>query len=307
MNYSLSQLQIFLKIVKTRSITKASEELFMTQPAVSIQLKNFQKQFDIPLTEIVGRQLYVTEFGLEIADLAEKIIEQVNEINIRTHLFKGQLTGKIKLAVVSTGKYVIPYFLTDFLHQHPEVELQMDVTNKSTVIQSLENNEVDFALVSILPKQLSIDSIQLLSNELFVVSNEPTKSKRKLSVDALKEMTLIYRESGSGTRQTMEGFLQDRQIQGKRKIELATNEAVKQAVIAGLGNSIMPVIGLRNELLNKQLHIIPTHEFPLVTAWHLIWLSGKNHAPAAASWLEYVKSNNEQIINQHFGWRKDVL
>ena len=279
----------------------------MTQPAVSIQLKNFQRQFDIPLIEIVGRKVYVTEFGQEIAVLAESIIEKVQEIDVRTHLFKGQLTGKMKLAVVSTGKYVIPYFLTDFLRQHPAVELQMDVTNKSSVVESLENNEVDFALVSILPQHLSIDSIQLLSNELYVVSNQPVQAKRKRGVDTLKEMTLIYRELGSGTRQTMEGFLQQRQIQGKRKIELATNEAVKQAVIAGLGNSIMPIIGLRNELLSKQLHIIPTQDFPLVTAWHLIWLAGKRHTPAAAAWLEFVKTNNEQIIAQHFQWRQEVL
>ena len=115
MNYTLSQLQIFLKISQVKSITKAAEELHLTQPAVSIQLKNFQNQFDIPLTEVIGRQLYVTDFGKEIALAAEEILNQVQEINFKTLSYKGQLSGRLTLSVVSTGKYVLPYFLGDFL------------------------------------------------------------------------------------------------------------------------------------------------------------------------------------------------
>jgi len=114
MNYTLHQLQIFLKVVETKSITKASEELHLTQPAVSIQMSNFQNQFEIPLTEVVGRKLYITAFGLEIAQIAQKIIDEVETINYKTMAFKGLLSGKLKLSVVSTGKYVMPYFLTDF-------------------------------------------------------------------------------------------------------------------------------------------------------------------------------------------------
>jgi len=140
MNYTLNQLHIFLKIVQTQSVTKASEELHLTQPAVSIQLKNFQDQFDIPLTEVVGRKIYITDFGKEIAEAAENIINQVYAINYKTLAFKGQLAGRLKISVVSTGKYVMPYFLADFIKQHAGIELQMDVTNKLKVIESLENN-----------------------------------------------------------------------------------------------------------------------------------------------------------------------
>ena len=115
MNYTLHQLQVFVKVVQTKSITKAANELFLTQPGVSIQLKNFQDQFDIPLTEVVGRQLYVTEFGNEIAAIATEILQQVQEIDYKTAAFKGILSGRLRIAVVSTGKYVMPYFLTDFL------------------------------------------------------------------------------------------------------------------------------------------------------------------------------------------------
>ncbi len=167
MNYTLNQLQIFLKIVQTQSVTKASEELHLTQPAVSIQLRNFQDQFDIPLTEVIGRKIYITDFGREIAKAAEVIIQQVHAINYKTMAYKGQLTGRLKISVVSTGKYVMPYFLSQFMQQHPGIELEMDVTNKQKVIESLENNEVDFALVSILPKNLSIEKLDLLQNKLF--------------------------------------------------------------------------------------------------------------------------------------------
>ena len=147
MNYTLNQLRIFLKITQTKSVTKAAEELHLTQPAVSIQLRNFQDQFDIPLTEVVGRKIYITDFGLEIAESVESILTQVQTINHKTLKYKGQLAGRLKLSVVSTGKYVMPYFLSAFINQHSGIELLMDVTNKSRVIESLEKNEVDFSLV----------------------------------------------------------------------------------------------------------------------------------------------------------------
>ena len=141
MNYTLHQLQVFLKITQTKSITIAAQELHLTQPAVSIQLKNFQNQFDIQLTEVIGRKLYVTDFGKEIALAAENIINEVYAINYKTHAFKGQLSGRLKLSVVSTGKYVMPYYLSEFMRNNVEVELEMDVTNKSKVVKSLKNNE----------------------------------------------------------------------------------------------------------------------------------------------------------------------
>ncbi|MFT6282473.1 MAG: DNA-binding transcriptional LysR family regulator, partial [Salibacteraceae bacterium] len=158
MNYTLHQLKIFLEISQSKSITRTAEKLYLTQPAISIQLKNFQDQFSIPLTEVVGRKLYVTDFGMEIAKAAKKIIEEVDAINYKTLSYKGKLSGKLRISVASTGKYVMPYFLSEFIREHKGVELIMDVTNKSKVVRSLELNEVDFALVSVLPKKLSVIS-----------------------------------------------------------------------------------------------------------------------------------------------------
>src|SRR5210317_817575 len=144
MNYTLHQLQVFLEIVEKRSVTKASEALFLTQPAVSIQLKKFQEQFPMPLTELIGRKIYVTPFGEEIATAARKILEEVSAIDYKTNQYQGKLAGKFSIAVVSTGKYLMPYYLSDFVNAHPGIDFRMDVTNKLKVVEDLEANKVDF-------------------------------------------------------------------------------------------------------------------------------------------------------------------
>lgn len=303
MNYTFNQLRIFLKITQTQSVTKASEELHLTQPAVSIQLKNFQDQFEIPLTEIVGRKIFITDFGKEIAIAAENILNQVNAINYKTQSHKGQLTGRLKISSVSTGKYVIPYVLTDFLHQHNGIELLLDVTNKLKVIESLEKNEVDFSLVSVLPVNMKVEKIELMQNKLYLVSNTKQKFENKLYDKTIFEsLPLIYREQGSGIRKTMEMFIKQNNLPVRKKMELTTNEAVKQAVIAGLGCSIMPLIGMKNELQNGELQIIPVEGFPIKSVWNLIWLQGKNHSPVALSFLNYLQKEKANIIRDKFNW-----
>ncbi|SOE20010.1 DNA-binding transcriptional regulator, LysR family [Spirosomataceae bacterium TFI 002] len=308
MNYTLNQLQIFLKIVETQSVTKASEALHLTQPAVSIQLKNFQDQFDIPLTELIGRKIYITDFGKEIAVAAENIINQVNAINYKTLAYKGQLTGRLKISVVSTGKYVMPFFLAEFMRQHRGIQLLMDVTNKNKVVKSLENNEVDFALVSILPTTLNVEKLDLLQNKLYLVGSTKSKFKKGSKTKVIfEDLPLIFREKGSGTRQTMESFINQNNIPVLKKMELTSNEAVKQALLAGLGYSIMPLIGIKNEIHNKELQIIPIDGLPIKTTWCLIWLKGKKHSPVSASFLEYLKNEKSEIVHDKFSWYEQYM
>ncbi len=303
MNYTLNQLNIFLKIAQTGSVTKAADELHLTQPAVSIQLKNFQEQFDIPLTEVVGRKIYITDFGREIAEAAENIINQVHAINYKTLAYKGQLAGRLKISVVSTVKYVMPYCLTAFITQHSGVELLMDVTNKNKVIDNLENNEVDFVLVSVLPEGLNIEKLDLLQNKLFLVGrNFEGTGKDIQTKELLAHIPLIFREKGSGTRQSMESFIERKNIQVFKKMELTSNEAVKQALLAGLGYSIMPLIGIRNELHNKELQIIPIKGLPIISNWSLVWLKGKKLSPVAKSFLTYLMQEKTQIVHDKFSW-----
>lgn len=303
MNYTLHQLQVFTRVVQTRSITKAAQELFLTQPAVSIQLKNFQDQFEIPLTEVLGRQLYVTQFGNEIAQIAEGILQQVEMINYKTEAYKGILSGRLKIAVVSTGKYVMPYFLTGFLKKYPEIDLTMEVTNKSSVLKTMENNEVDFGLVSVLPEKLSVEEEILLENKLYLVgSRGHVLEQDQYTQDIFSKLPMIYREQGSATRNTMEGFFDRSKIIVSKKIELTSNEAVKQSVIAGLGYSIMPLIGLRNEIKSGEIKILPTEGFPIRSQWRLIWLQNKKLSPISLAYLAFVRENKYNIINDSFSW-----
>ena len=299
MNYTLNQLRIFLKITQTLSITKSAEQLNLTQPAISIQLKNFQRQFDYPLVEIIQKKIYVTDLGKEVAHAAEGIINEVDNINYKSQNFKNNLAGHLKMAIVSTGKYIMPYFLSDFLKDNTNVDLTMDVTNKSKVIRSLLQNEIDFALVSILPENIKVDKFDLIENQLFLVGNKdinkPIKGEKELA-----DITFIFREEGSGTRQLMEKFITKHKIKIKKKIELTSNEAVKQAIIAGLGYSIMPLIGIRNEVENGILKIIPIKGLPIQTTWRLIWLKEKRLSPIAESYLEYLKKEKENIIAKLF-------
>ena len=303
MNYTLHQLQVFLKITQQKSITKAAIELHLTQPAVSIQLKNFQDQFDVPLTEIIGRKLYVTDFGREIAVAAEKILNEVHAINYKTMAFKGQLTGRLKISVVSTGKYVIPYFLSDFLKQNQGVELLLDVTNKTKVLKNLEKNEVDFSLVSVLPETLQFEKIELMPNTLYLVANVDQRITNGIQdKNIIENLPIIYREQGSGTRYIMEKFIENNQLTIPKKMVLTSNEAVKQAVLAGLGCSIMPLIGIKNELNNGSLQIIPVQGLPIQSNWNLIWLKGKKFSPVAQAYIKFIEEEKARIIEQKFNW-----
>lgn len=295
MNYTISQLKIFLKVVEFESITKAADDLHLTQPAVSIQLKNFQKDFKYPLTEIINKRLYVTDFGREIASACENILNEIEIINYKSLGYNKNYTGKLKIAIVSTGKYIMPYYLSSFLNDHPDVDLLMDVTNKSKVISSLEKNEIDFALISILPDNLNVTELELIDNHLYLVGNKEISDEIMKNKKSLDSKAFIYREQGSGTRQMMEKYISKNKFQTRKKIELTSNEAVKQAVIAGIGISIMPIIGIMSELKSGKLKIIDTKGLPITTKWRLVWLKEKKLSPLAQHYIEYLKKEKDHI------------
>ncbi|MEM8887674.1 MAG: LysR family transcriptional regulator [Bacteroidota bacterium] len=301
MFFTLHQLQIFLQISKSGSITKAAEALHLTQPAVSIQLRNLQDQFELPLTEVIGRKLYITDFGEEVAHAAGRILDEARSLEDMNLAYKGILTGKLKISVVSTGKYVMPYFLSGFTQQNKGVELIMDVTNRTYVISSLEANEIDLALVSVLPKNFNVEREELMENQLFLVGSPSLLDfDSDFPIERLEEYPLIFRENGSATRMAMENFLSQNKLEVRKKLELTSNEAVKQALIAGLGLSIMPIIGIRHELDRGTLHIIPLQGLPIITNWNLIWLKGKKHNPAVSAFLNFVREEKANIIKEKF-------
>ncbi|MDC1029985.1 LysR family transcriptional regulator [Flavobacteriaceae bacterium] len=292
MKYTLNQLHVFHKVFETKSITKASEQLFMTQPAVSIQLKNFQQQFNTPLYEHQGRGIVITEFGRQIAKTVASFMNNIEELEVLSAAYENLLKGKLKIAAASTGKYVIPYFLTDFLSSHPGIDLALNVTNKSLVVDSLVNNEVDFAVISTLPDKLEVNEELLIENKLFLVGASNTDFITK---------PLIYREQGSATRTEMEAYFKNFK-KSIKKIELESNEAVKQAVLADIGISILPLIGLKNELNDHQLQIIPQKKLPITTQWRIVWRKDKNLSPVAKAFLNSIQSNKGAIIEKYFNW-----
>lgn len=293
MNYTLNQLRIFHKILETKSVTKAAEELFMTQPAVSIQLKNFQDQFDIPLTELKGRKIQITDFGKEIGIITENILEQLYNLQYKTKEYQGIFTGKLKISSASTGKYVIPYFLSKFLDNHKGIDLVLDVTNKTKVLEALKNKEIEFAIVSVLPEDIEVEEEILVENKLYLVSKPLEENKNK---------TLIFREKGSATRSEMELYFDKKSNRDLERIELTSNEAVKQAVLAGIGTSILPLIGIKNELLNGSLQIINRKNLPIVTNWRIIWLKNKTLSPVAEAYLNFIRTYKDEILKEHFEW-----
>ena len=306
MNYTLHQLQVFLKIVEHQSVTKASEELHLTQPAVSIQLKRLQEQFEIPLTEVIGRRLYVTDFGNRMAEVSRKILEEADAIKTTINQYKGLLTGHLKISVVSTGKYVIPFFLQDFMEKYPGVDIAIDVSNKNRVIEGLNKNESDFYLVSVLPENIPVKTLELMENRLYFVGSSRYE-EREIQRDDLSQLTLLFRESGSATRRAMETFLEKHEIEPSKSMELVSNEAVKQAVLAGIGFSIMPLIGLRTELVQGNLTIFPIKGLPIITNWNLIHQTKKQLTPAGEELIRHITETRHRVVEEFFDYSKSAI
>lgn len=270
---------------------------------MSIQLKNLQDQFEIPLTEVIGRQLYITDFGKEIAIAVEQIVNEVNKINYKSLAYKGIMSGVLKISVVSTGKYVMPFYLSDFMNANKGIELEMDVTNKTKVITALKNNEIDFALVSSIPDDINLEFESLMENKLFLVGGKQIRYSDEFKMKTLlQDIPLIFREEGSATRLYMEEYIKNKGLVVKSKLQLTSNEAVKQAVISGLGVSIMPLIGLKNELERGDIKIIQFEDLPMISNWKLIWLKDKKMSPVAQAYLTYLQAEKLRINESVFSW-----
>lgn len=304
MNITLHQLKVFAVIVDRKSITKAAGELNMTQPAVSIQLKKLQEQFDIPLTEMIGRKIYITDFGQELYRIVQKVLDEMDTIRYKALDFKGILSGKLSVSVVSTGKYVLPYFLSGFLKANPAVDLRVDVTNRSKVIKSLEDNEVDFSLLSVLPSQLQVMEEVLMPNKWYLVApgDYPIAPRQSLAQSVFEDIRLIFREEGSGTRYIMQQYFSQANVIPQLRLELASDEAVKQAVIAGLGLSILSILTLKNELKQKEVKIVPIKGLPLKSNWRLVWLKRKKSSMVAQAFLDYIRREKAAIYKTNFSW-----
>ena len=198
----------------------------------------------------------------------------------------------------------MPYFLNGFLRKHPQIDLTLDVSNKTKVINDLENNQVDFALVTVNPAHLEIYEERIMINKLYLVAayNNKIDISKAEGKKVFNRIPLIFREEGSGTRFTMQQFFAEEDIQPSIKLELSTNEAIKQAVIADIGMSIVSLLSIKNELSQNELKIVPVKGLPLESHWKLIWLQKKSLSPVAEAFLDYVRKEKDLVYQNYFNW-----
>lgn len=302
MNLTLHQLKAFRTIAKFQSITKAAEAMSMTQPAVSIQLKNLQEQFEVPLTEIIGKKIHITEFGQELVETADRIFGELDQVEEKMLELKGLLGGKIRISAVSTGKYIIPYLMADFMKIFPHVEISLSVSNRYKVLAQLQENSTDLALVSLWPDDLDLESIQLAENKWFLACAPENKAQYQafINTGAWDKVPFVLREKGSGTRTIMEKFFNDRDIQVETRLELATNEAVKQALMAGLGASLLSNFSMAPEIKEGRIALLEFPDLPLKADWKLIWLKQKKNSPAVKAFIRWLTENRKEILFTHF-------
>lgn len=299
MNFTLHQMRVFQAVAETGSVTRAGDLLYLSQPAVSVQLRNFSRCFDRPLYEWVGKKLVLTELGERVLGDAREILARAGQLGEQERT--DGLTGKIAIASVSTGKYLLPTFLADFAASHPAVSLQLTVTNRQSVLQALAEGEIDYAFVSRMPGHLECDAMDLLPNRLFIVAPAGWDIPRDPEAlhDWLEASPFIMREPGSGTRQAMERYLQARGVSPWSPFELATNEAVKQAVVAGMGISLMAEAGFQAELRLGQVEVMAVEE-EADLVWRLIRLKAKPSSPLREHFESHMLSRAPHLVAAHF-------
>jgi len=298
MKYTLRQLEVYHAIANCLSFTKAAQVLHLSQPAVSLQFKTFSDQFDHPLIQYQGKKFVLTDLGKDVCQKCERILGEIRLLEKFDRPEEDNISGTLHISSVSTGKYVAPFLLKTFLDDHPLIDIKLDVTNKRAVTSSLEGNTIDFALLSVMPSNIALETEALMDNELVLVSN--TKNAQIINKRGFTNFLFLLREEGSATRQAMEKFMRELELIPRKNMSLTSNEAVKQSVIAGLGISVMPIIGIRNELNNGSLQIIPTNGLPITTTWRLAWLKDKQFSHAAKAFLKHIQTHKLDIIEKSF-------
>ncbi|MGB6036785.1 MAG: LysR family transcriptional regulator [Cryomorphaceae bacterium] len=311
MNFTLHQLKVFLKVAEKDSVTEAAGDLNLTQPAVSSQLKLLQNQVGLPLTEVIGRKIHITDTGREFAELAKEIILKTEELDERMTSKKGKVSGKLKLSVVSTCKYFVPPILAQFKKAYPEVKISLDVSKREESEAALLDYEADFMIATSSASLDAYSKIDFLPNPLVLTAPanpvDFVLPKGKATAKDLKKLPFIYRERGSGTRKRMDGFLDQEGIDPDVSMELVTNEAVKQLILAGFGVSFLSIYSMRLELEHKELQIIPHAKLPLKGQWSLVWLRGKKHTPATQAFLNFLVEHSDDWVDRLFPWIKEYV
>jgi DNA-binding transcriptional LysR family regulator len=283
MHITLRHLRVFEAVARHASISRAAAELHLTQPAVSMQVKQLEEQVGVALVEHIGRQLHLTDAGHELRHHARRIAAQVVELQSAMAQLRGLERGLLRLAVVSTANYFLPPLLADFTAHHPGVRITLHVANREAVLGALADNLTDLAITGQPPDDVPVVAQHFMDNPLVVIAppTHPLAGHPRIPLKALEQETLVVREPGSGTRAAMERHFAAHGIEARSGSELGTNEAIKQAVRAGLGLGVVSAQTIELELATQRLVVLPVETFPIMRHWYVVHLSHKRLSPAA--------------------------
>jgi len=296
---TLRQLEVFETITRLGSFTRAAEELCVTQPTVSMQIKNLTDAIGLPLFEQIGKKMYLTEAGRELHQACLGIFEHLTQFEMIAADMKGLKAGKLRLAVVTTAEYFAPRLLGMFCQQYPEIEVSLEVSNRKHILDRLANNMDDLYILDLPPKSEEIIVQSFLQNPLVVLAsvNHPLAKKKRITLKRIAEEPFIFRESGSGTRIETESFFTKQNLKLQTKMTLGSNEAIKQAILGGLGVSVLSRHTLTLGSHKDQLAILDVKGFPINCQWHYAYPSGKNLSIVAQTFLAYLQNPPQLIVD----------
>lgn len=292
---TLRQLQVFERVSALLSYSRAAEELYMSQPAVSMQIKNLEEGVGMPLLERVGKKLFLTDAGREMRQCALNMRQELAQVEHKLDEMKELNWGVIRLAVVNTANYFVPQLLATFCREYPNVNVILQVANRETVWRQLAENSVDLAIIGAPPADLGLKVDFFMDNPLVVIANpdHPLAALKEVSIKRLQDESFISREVGSGTRKAMEEFFKEQGIQPHVSLEMETNESIKQAVQAGMGLGILSAHCIELELETNRLVTLNVVGFPLMRRWHVAHLSNKILSSAAGAFKQFLIDHSQ--------------
>ena len=290
MNVTFRQLKVFEAVARHLNFTRAAEELYLTQPAVSMQVKQMESAIGLPLFEQMGKRIYLTEAGEVMRHYSRVIAEDLREAAQAMEELKGIEGGRLQISVASTVNYFAARLLSDFCRQHPGVRVSLDVTNRESLLRQLEDNRTDIVLMGKPPDALEVVAEPFMDNPLVVIApaDHSLAKRRRIPLSQLRGEPFLMREQGSGTRIAMERFFNEKGIAPSTSIEMTSNEAIKQSVQAGLGLGIVSLHTVEVELEIGRLITLNVDSFPIMRRWYLVHRKGKRLSAAAEAFKVFV-------------------
>lgn len=297
---TLHQLKVFEAVARHNSFTRAAEELFLTQPTISMQVKQLTKAVGMPLFEQVGKRLSLTQAGEELVKTCREVFENLDQFEMTVADLKGLKQGRLRLAVITTAKYFVPRLLGPFCQRYPGIDISLQVTNHEYILNRLSENFDDLYVMSQLPENIEITCKQILENPLVVVArvDHPLAYENNISLERLAAEPFIMREPGSGTRKAVQNLFEEHKILLKVRLDLGSNEAIKQAIAGGLGISVLSAHTLALEGFNSQLTILNVEKFPIERYWYAVYPSGKQLSIVARTFLEYLLTEGKEVTEK---------